>query len=61
MNAKTFTTEFAARGFSVTSSASIAKSIPDFEARNRAVAGGLTAGDRRYLALYSELVFRRDY
>ncbi len=61
VNAKTFTTEFAARGFSVASSASIAKSIPDFEARNRAVAGGLTAGDKRYLALYSELVFRRDY
>jgi SAM-dependent methyltransferase len=60
VNAKTFTAEFAARGFSVASAASVAKSIPEFNARNSAVASALTAGDKRYLGLYSELVFRRD-
>lgn len=60
VNTKVLTAEFAARGFSRTASASVTESIPDFESRNRAVAGLLTEGDRRWLSLYGELVFTRD-
>ena len=60
VNTKAVAAEFAARGFSLVASTSAASSIPDFEARNRAVAALLTEGDRRWLALYGELVFQRD-
>ena len=60
VNTKVLTAEFAARGFSRTASASVTESIPDFESRNRAVAGLLTEGDRKWLSLYGELVFTRD-
>jgi hypothetical protein len=60
VNTKALTAEFAARGFRLTARASVAKSIPDFEARHRALAGLLTEGDRKWLALYGELVYQRD-
>jgi hypothetical protein len=60
VNTKSLTAEFAARGFSLTARTSVAKSIPDFEARNRALAGLLTEGDRKWLAFYGELVYQRD-
>ncbi len=60
VNTKAFAAEFAARGFGLAASTSAAKSIPDFEARNRAVAGLLTEGDRKMLALYGELCFVRE-
>jgi SAM-dependent methyltransferase len=59
VNTRALAAEFEARGFALASEASIADSILEFEARNRAVAALLTPGDRRYLALYHELVFRR--
>jgi hypothetical protein len=60
VNTKALTAEFAARGFGLVASTSAAGSIADFEARNRAVAALLTEGDRRWLALYGELVFQRN-
>ena len=45
--------------FALTVDASLADSIPDFAARNHAVASQLSAGDRAWLALYRELVFQR--
>ena len=60
VNTKALTAEFAARGFRLTTRASVAKSIPDFEARHRTLAGLLTEGDRKWLALYGELVYQRD-
>ena len=52
--------EFAARGFALLASARVAARIPDFAARHRELAATLTAGDRAWLGLYGELVFRRD-
>jgi len=60
VNTKALTAEFLSRGFSLQAQASMSKSIPDFEARNRALADLLTPGDRQYLSLYGELVFQRD-
>ena len=60
VNTKALTAEFASRGFSLAASTNVAKSVPDFEARNRPLAGLLTEGDRKWLALYGELVFQRD-
>jgi hypothetical protein len=60
VNTKALTAEFAARGFSLAASTNVAKSVPDFEARNRALAGLLTDGDRKWLAFYGELVYQRD-
>jgi len=57
VNIEYLTKEFTDRGFSVVSNSSIEKSIPDFEARARSVATGLTPGDREYLTLFTELVF----
>lgn len=60
VNTEALAAEFTGRGFSVSVRASVARSIPDFEARNRAVADLLTPGDRQYLALYGELCFVRE-
>jgi hypothetical protein len=60
VNTKVLTAEFAARGFRLTARTSVAKSIPDFAARHRALAGLLTEGDRKWLGLYGELVYQRD-
>jgi hypothetical protein len=60
VNTKALAAEFASRGFSLVAAASAVNSVPDFEARNRALAGLLTEGDRKWLALYGELVFQRD-
>ncbi len=60
VNQKVLAAEFGARGFSQVTSASAASLIPEFEIRNRTVADMLTAGDREYLSLYGEVVFRRD-
>ena len=59
VNTDALTAEFAARGFTAEGPVSVADSIPKFEARNRALAGSLSAGDREYLALYGEMVFTR--
>jgi hypothetical protein len=61
VNTAAVVAEFAARGFSVAAATSAADSIPDFSARNRALAAQLTEGDRRWLGLYGELVFHRDH
>lgn len=60
VNPKALTAEFAARGFSVAAATNAAALIPEYEARNRASASALTPGDRAYLALHGELVYRRD-
>jgi hypothetical protein len=59
VNPKALEAEFAARGFELSVAASVAESIPDFAARNSALAEALTPGDKKYLALYGELVFVR--
>jgi hypothetical protein len=59
VNVKHLSAAFAAKGFTREVSSSIARSLPEFETRNRAVASLLTAGDREWLAMYGELVFRR--
>ena len=60
VNTKVLIAEFAARGFSCAVEAGVLNSLPNFEAHNRAQARLLTDGDRRWLALYGELVFQRD-
>jgi SAM-dependent methyltransferase len=60
VNAQQLVAEFAARGFALLASARVAARIPDFAARHRELAATLTAGDRAWLGLYGELVFRRD-
>jgi SAM-dependent methyltransferase len=60
VNVEALAAEFTKRGFTRTEYRSVAKSLPDFEARNRALAGQLTPGDRAYLALYSELCFAKS-
>jgi hypothetical protein len=60
VNSGVLAAEFTARGFSVVTSASVAKSLPAFESHNRALASRLTTGDRQYLALYAELVVKRE-
>jgi hypothetical protein len=59
VNTKALTSEFTSRGFSLTASTNAAKSIPDFEARNRALAGILTEGDRKWLSFYGDLIYQR--
>ena len=54
------TAELTARGFIPLTRTNAAEAIPEFEARNHALAGQLTPGDRRYLGLYGEIVLRRD-
>jgi hypothetical protein len=51
--------EFEARGFELSARAPAGDSLESFAAHNSAVAASLTAGDRRYVSLYGELVFRR--
>jgi hypothetical protein len=60
VNTESLEATFVARGFSLKSSTNAASLIPNFEVRNRALASLLTAGDKQYLSLYGELVFRRD-
>lgn len=59
VNTKVLTAEFISRGFSLTASTSATSSIPEFEARNHALAGLLTEGDRKWLSFYGELIFQR--
>jgi len=59
VNTKVLTAEFISRGFSLTASTSATNSIPEFEARNHALAGLLTEGDRKWLSFYGELIFQR--
>lgn len=58
-NTRVFADEFSAQGFTLVESGSVAESLSDFELRNGRVASQLTAGDKQYLSLYGELVFRR--
>jgi hypothetical protein len=60
VNSEALSAEFVTSGFSLVAATNVAASIPDFEARNRALADHLTAGDRRWLSLFGELVFQRD-
>lgn len=60
VNPKTITAEFSSRGFSLLASTNVASSIPEFEAHNRVLANKLTDGDRKWLSIYGELIFRRD-
>jgi hypothetical protein len=64
VNSEVLSKEFAKKNFErivpkAGFTSSISDAIPDFETRNRALAKSLTAGDREYLSLYGELVFRR--
>lgn len=59
VNTKAFTAEFVARGFKLVALTNISQNIPDFEVRNRSLAGKLTIGDRKWLSLYGELVYQR--
>lgn len=58
VNTRAVAAEFAARGFTAAGDTSLATLIPEFETRNR-TAAALTPGDRAYLGLFCELVFRR--
>ena len=61
VNTTALAAEFAARGFAaVPAAATVADAVGDFTARNRPVAATLTPGDLTWLALYGELVFRRE-
>ena len=59
VNTKAVVAEFVARGFTLVASRSATAGLPEFESRNRAVAAQLTPGDRLYLSLMGELVFKR--
>jgi len=58
-NEAALTAEFAARGFELTVNANIVDSLPDFEARNQSITSRLTDGDRKWLSLYGEVVYKR--
>lgn len=58
VNQKALEAEFAARGFSLVAAAGVADALRNPELRE--VVSRLTGPDRAYLALYGELVFRRN-